>query len=245
VLSAHTPGERCPPSVWTFRCRRGADTGDLGKEEFEVEVAFTRSGDDRVLRDSGLLVKRVYSGPLDFGPVVLSRVFTKTGDPTHVQLSDPVSGWSTGGETNQNTDDGVLHWKHVANGPTNVDVELYRRSTLVASELVCKATNVPPSTVFTATEQNGSGLQVVGKTGSAPTGGATGTMNLNPFRVKNSSGVPDELTVTVTLGPAPGLYQELLGEVFEARLNSDAAGFETIQDDYVRQGTYVPFVEAQ
>jgi hypothetical protein len=77
------------------------------------------------------------------------------------------------------------------------------------------------------------------KIGTAPTTGNTATVNLNPFRTNGTNGVPDKITVDVTVTRL-GEFQERLTDLFGYKLNS-AASSETIDDSYVTAGTFPPY----
>ena len=234
TVASHTPLVKCPAAVWTFRCSRGGDTGDIGREEFSMTASVTDT--EETITDSGLIIGTSYTGPRGFGPITLVRTLSKTGDGTNVDFAAATAASATG-ESNSNTDNGSIHWQVVSNG-SNWDYSGYSSSTLAASTLVCKVENVVTAAAFTALAQNASGLQVIWQSGTAPTTTNTAILKLNPFQVENASGVPDEFKVTTAI-TADGLWQKLISEGFNAQINQDAT--PTFSDDYVKAGTFTDF----
>jgi len=94
------------------------------------------------------------------------------------------------------------------------------------------------------TEKSGSGLSITWTAGSSPNDGDTGTLTCNPFLVENGDGEPDRFTIdTSESSPTTaGLFQKLMGRHFDAALNSDVSGSESISDLAVMVGTFVPFI---
>jgi hypothetical protein len=238
AVASHTPQEKCPAGRWTFRCVKGVDTGDLGAEEFEGEFASTTS-DEESFTFSGVVVKKSWTGPRGFGPISITRTYTKSGDNSHLNLAN--GGVTVVGETNDNTDGGILYWQIDSNA-SNWDISFFSSSTRTSQYLVAKATNKATAAAFEASPQNSSGLTVNWTVGSAPVNGTQGTLDVNGFHVENSGGVPDQFSITTSVAASPGLYQTILGEEFDAQLNSDTSGSESIPDNYVKQGTFPPFV---
>ena len=87
-----------------------------------------------------------------------------------------------------------------------------------------------------------SALHVTWALGGLPTAGAVGTLDCNPFFVKNRAGVPDKFTITTSVVGQPGLIQRMLADELDAVLNSDAPGAESIPDEWAMAGTFVPFL---
>lgn len=238
TIAAHTPQEKCPPLVLHFECTD--DT--IGKEKFSVRYAFSNPDDDRVVPPQTLQIEKDWSGPHGVGPLKMVRTLTKTGDGSD-NIFTAASNAVVTGPTSRNSDDGIYYWELVANG-SNWDISFYSSSTRDAFYLVAKATNVPASTAFVATEQRSSGLTISWSTNATPSA-TNGTLNINPAKKSNSAkGVPDKATVTITVAASPGLYQTLLAEELPAggQLHSTTAGSETIPDAYAKQGTFVPFL---
>ncbi len=240
TVASHTPLEKTPIALWTWECIRGADTGHLGKEEFAGSAVVTDGSGESEIFFAGLLVERDWSGPRGIGSIRLRRTYTKTGDGSNLHLAAVTTSLFVG-ENNQNTDVGILHWKVTANG-SNWDYSFYKSASRTASSLVAKATNVATGGVINAVPQNTSSLYVNWTAGSAPVADTTGTVTCNPFLVENASGKPDRFTIATSLTGTAGLYQELVGELFDAALNSDASGSESIPDNYVKAGTFFPFL---
>ncbi len=237
TVASTTPTEKCPVGEWRYECEQGADTGQIGSESFRWTFVAT-DGSGISLSGSGLRVERDYTPPRGMSTLRLRRTYTKTGDGSNLNLAAVTTGLFSG-ETNANTDSGVLYWKIVANG-SNWDVEFYKDSS--RTSLVAKATNVATGAVLSATPQNASGLTVTWTVGSGPTATTTGTVDCNAFYTKNANNVPDKFRVTTSVTGTAGLYQTILAEELDAMLNSDASGSETIQDDWVKQGTFAPFL---
>jgi len=239
AVASHTPLQRCPIGVWSFECVAGADTGDIGRERFDGYFRATDI-DGPQFTFSGLQIDQQWSGPRGFGPITLTRTKSKTNDGSN-NVFAAASGAVITGETNSNTSDGDLFVSTVANG-SNWDISFFSASSRHSSTLVAKATNIAASAVFTATEQNASGLTVSWTLGGTVSATVNITLELNPFSVENAGGVPDKFTVTTTLSGSAGLIQEILADEFLAHLNSDASGSESIPDNYAKQGTFVPFL---
>lgn len=234
TVASHTPAEKAIAGRWRFKIVD--DT--LGSERFDFE--FTADEGDFTLTGSGPQVGMLWSGPNGFGPITVLRTLTKTNDGSNVNLA-ATSACTVTGETDQNTDNGVLYWIVVANG-SNQDFEFYKSSTLHSSKLVAKAINIADAAAFTAVQQNASGIEVVWTAGSNPVATTTGQLNLNVFKLENDAGKPDEFYVDVTVSGTPGLIQTILAEEFDAQLNSDTSGSESIPDNYAKAGTFVPFL---
>lgn len=236
AIASHTPKENCQAGLLTLECV--SDT--IGSERFDGY--FYIDGTDRKTPVSGLQVGQTWSGPNGLGPITLTRTLSKTGDGSNTELA-ATSGFSVSGENANNTDDGTLYWTIVSNG-SNWDLSFYKSSSRAASKLVSKATNIATAGAFTSSAQNGSGLEIAGTIGSGPTTTTEGTLLLNPFRVENTSGVPDRFTITVTVAAGGGLVQTILAEHFNSDgsyLNSTTSGSETVDDDYARANTFTAF----
>ena len=234
TIASHTPREKAIAGRWVFKV--SDDT--IGKETFTYE--FTSDEGDITLSGSGPQIKKEWSGPNGFGPITMLRTLTKTNDGSNLHLA-ATSACTVTGETSENTNDGKVYWKVVANG-SNKDYEFYKASTYHSSKLVAKATNIATGADFTATAQNASGLEIAWTAGSAPVATTTGELNLNVPKVENANGVPDQITVTVTVAASPGLIQTIFAEELDAQLNSDTSGSESIPDNYAKAGTFHPFL---
>lgn len=240
TVASHTPGQACPPTRWRFKCSDGADDGSLGSELFDVEISFTKDGDERRLNESGLQINRTWKGPLGFGAITLLRTLSKTGDGGNADF-DAASAASVTGETNANTDGGDLHVLITSN-TSNWDIAFYSSSAFLSGDKVAEALNVATAAAFTATQTNSSGLQVAWTVGSAPTTTNTAVLKLNPFNRSNSANSkPDEFTVVVTTSGDQGLIQEVLSEEFGGSLNETTSGGETIEDDYIKACTFADY----
>lgn len=233
-VAAHTPREKCRAGTWSFECVD--DT--LGRERFNYN--FRAADSDDTLNGTGPQVKKEWSGPQGFGPITLARTYSKTNDGADLRF-DAASLAVVTGETSLNTDDGVLYIKIEANA-ANWDISFYSASSLHSSKLVAKATNIVTNAAFTATEQNASGVEVSWSMGGTPSAVSNITLDLNPFKVENAGGVRDRFTIAVTVAALPGVIQTILAEELEAELNSDTLASEAISDDYVKAGTFHPFI---
>lgn len=236
TVASHTPSEKTPVGVWTFECDAGSDTGALGRESFSGNFRAT-DGSGLTFSFSGLRVERDWSGPRGLGSIRLRRTYAKTGDGSNLNLAAVTTGLVTG-ETNQNTENGVLYWRVTANG-SNWDYEFFSASSRIPSKLVAKATNVATGGAINATPYN-SGVSVTWTAGSGPVNGTEGTLTLQPFLTQNSDGKPDKFTITTSITGTPGLIQSILADEFDAALNSDSSGSETIEDAWAMSGTFAP-----
>jgi hypothetical protein len=248
TLASHTPEGHMPTGVVRLRVRDGLGTGFGGRETLEVE--WTSDVDDRSRRYARVMTMgQSYKGEDGFGGangVTPTRVITKTGDGTNVQLSNMAAAdWTVTGCTERNTMAGDLTCKVVADGSNRI-FEFYRSTNLVSGELVARSTPVAAGALFVATQRNVSGLEIRGRAGSAPTDGST-TVHLNFLRVTNDAGRPDEWTIAVTL-TSEGVISRTLaalplvdGATNGYRLNGVTAGSELITDDRVKANTFPDF----
>lgn len=235
AVASHTPRENAIPGDWVF------DLVDdtLGSERFGY--VFTSEDATIIERGSaGPVVGQQWSGPRGFGPITVTRTLSKTNDGSN-NVFAAASGCTVTGANSSNTNDGDLYVSTVANG-SNWDISFYKASSRHSSTLVAKATNVAASAAFTATPQNASGLTVTWTMGGTVSAVSNVTLSLNPFKVENASGVPDRFTVAVTLSAGAGLIQTILAEEFNACLNSDTSGFESISDGYAKAGTFTAYI---
>lgn len=241
AVDAHTPQEHCPELIIELSCVRGYDTEDIGDEEFSGFARVTETGE--TIPVNGVRVGRSFSGPRGIGPFTLERVLAKTDAGSRFTAASTAV---VSGESNRNTDAGVLYISIAANGP-NWDISFFRAATRLATDLVAKAENIATSATFTATERRGSGLQVAWQLSGTVAADVTPSLDLQPFAIENDDGVPDSFSIDVTHAASPGLIQQItaeeLGTGAESRyhLNSAAAGAETIGDGFASAGTFTPF----
>lgn len=240
ALGSHTPEAHMPTGVVRLTCVAGLGTGAGGAEELQVEWAS--DVDDRTKTYTRRMrIGQSYRGEDGFGGVngvTPQRVFTKTGDNSHLHLSAVTADWSVANETEQNTSAGNLTCKVVGDG-SNFIYEFYRSANTVTGELVARSPAVAAGASFVATARNQSRLQINGKAGSAPVDGTTVTLHLN-FLVLN-----DSWTIAVTLS-SEGLISRLLAKLpilggNGYRLNGAASSSELLSDDYVRANTFPAF----
>lgn len=240
TLGSHTPEAHMPTGVVRLTCVAGLGTGAGGAEE--LQVTWASDVDDRTKTYTRRMrIGQSYRGDNGFGGtngITPQRVFTKTGDDSHLHLNDLASGWSVANESEQNTAAGDLTVKVVADGP-NFIYEFYRSSNTVPGELVARSPAVAAGAAFVATARNQSRLQINGVAGSAPVDGTTITLHLN-FLALN-----DSWTIAVTLS-SEGLISRLLAKLpilggNGYHLNGAASGAELLSDDYVRANTFPAF----
>lgn len=161
--------------------------------------------------------------------LTLSRTYDKNGtDGTHLDVAAVANVSGVTGINRDNSDDGTLYGKTVANGG-NWNFEFYKDSGYTAASLVAKATNIATGAVFTATQQNSSGLQVAWKAGSGPTNGNTWQLDVNPFKRRRVGQGGDKITVALTRS-AKGEWQE------EARKQFDPGALQAVA---TRTGWYL------
>lgn len=244
ACASHTPLEKCPAGTATFRIVKGVDTGDIGKEEWEGFFNPSGAGDDRRIPLTGLIIDRSWSGPNGLGGTTglkVTRTFAKTGDGSdlHLAAATGATAPTVTGISRLYVDGTKLHWKVTGAGPFTFT--FYKSSNMATSDKVAEVTGIAAAAAFTATPVN-STVQVTWKAGTAPVAGTTGTLDLQGWYKKNDSGIPDSFTIAITESGTPGLIQKHVGKWFDAELNSDTSGSETITDDYIKQGTFLPFV---
>ena len=147
------------------------------------------------------------------------------------------------GETDSNTNDGVLYVKIVAGtiNPALFKVQYYSGSSYGTSTLVAESDEGAANATPGINPKNSSGLGGTAKIGAAPTAGNTGTLNLNPPRRQGSaSGVADSITIELTV-TSRGEFQTRLADAFNYALNSATSGSETIPEGYATVGSFVPY----
>lgn len=232
-LRPFLPGPACPVARWSFRCTQGAEQGLGGLEEFACVAKLT--GSEETLRFEGLRIGFPFTGPQDFGPLLLERDPSKKGDPQD-QLLGPVPGLTLGGERSTNTDGGVLHWRLLKEPAGTWAIEFYMSLALGTGDLVARAEGIQPGAAFRASERNVSGLWLVWALGPQPRHKATGHLDLHFFR---ADGTPDAFSVETSLG-SEGRIQALLASEVGAALPS--APVPTIPDDLARAGVLSSFL---
>lgn len=244
AVASHTPLERSTAGRYTFRCTRGADDGAVGEETFS---GFFRS-EDGLLRFpvSGLRVGRTWQDKRG-ATLTLTRTLSKTGDDSNEVFVAATSAVVTG-ESSRWSDSGTYYWVTTANGG-NWDIDFYRSSGYGTTNLVASASNVATGQTFTAEARNGSSTSISWQLGGTESA-TSGTLKLNPFKRRNSTGGADTFHVVVSETNA-GVIQTLLAEVLAQRPNdtpaqvhSTTSGSETIPDALVTRGTYVDFLPA-
>jgi hypothetical protein len=108
---------------------------------------------------------------------VASRRWSKHRDASHINVC-PASEMTILGVYDWTMPEGLLYGRVLANGG-GFDVEWHRRASRTTADLVARVTNVYPDTEYVAVSQNGSGLGVCFRMGSAPCAGATFSMSFD------------------------------------------------------------------
>lgn len=201
-------------------------------EEFEI-TALSSDGKTSLKGRSRLRVGREWNDP-DLGvSLTLSRTYDKNStDGTNVQVAAVSFITGVTGITADNSDDGTLYGKSVANGGT-WNFEFYKASGLTAADLVAKATAIAADGLFTATPSNQSGLQVGWKAGSTPTNGGTWQLDVNPFKKKRVGQGGDRFEFDISRS-AKGAWQEAARKQFDRRIVAPPA---TTTGWYFHQGS--------
>ncbi len=241
TVASHTPLEKTPVGRWTFQCDDGVDTGALGRETFSGDFAAT-DGSGIAFTFNGLQVEKDWDGPRGFGTITLRRTYAKTGDGTDLNLAAVALGMFEGSINDLSTNAGTLYWEVEANGG-NFNFLFFRD--LGRTALVAQATNVAAAAALVATPYGTTGITVRHTAGSAPVAGATGTVTCQPFAFSRAAdGQPDRFSILTTVAAGQGLIQKQLADRIGGQLNSDTAGSETIEDEWMTGGTFVPFLTA-
>lgn len=240
AVASHTAEDHCPIGTWSFKCVAGLGSGAGGREQFEC-VFLSSDGLETFTGGALLTVKQAWKGPRGFGAITLTRTLSKTGDGSNVNVG-AASTFSTTGESEANTDSGVLYLRTDANG-SNWDFSFYRASGRNAGDLVAKAENVATgASGVQATARNGSGLTVTFTVGSAPVDTtANYSIDLAFFTVQNASNVPDKFTVATTL-TSEGVISRIMGLLYDYKLNGDTSGSEQIDDDIARANVGLHYI---
>lgn len=187
----------------------------VGTEEFDVSF---ESDDGKVsLRGQRRLrIGEEWNDPDLAVSLTLARTFDKNGtDGTNVEVAAASLVTGVTGLSADNSDDGTFYGKVVANG-SNWNFEFYRASGLASADLVAKATNIATGALFTATQQNSSGLTIAWKAGSGPTNGNTFQLDCNPWKQARVGQGADQAYFAISRS-AKGEWQE------EARKQFDGA----------------------
>lgn len=229
ALSTPTMAEWAGDGLITFTCVDGT----IGSEKFKVTQRLDVTGESREA-DNYLTVKRAFADPtLGITATTLTRTHSFTGSSNDISTTS--GDWTFNGESSANTNDGILYLKVTGSAGAWV-VSAYTSTTYDTSVRVFAAT---AGSAGATVAFSGSGMTGTLKIGSSPTSGNTATVNLNPFRTNGTNGVPDKITVDVTVTRL-GEFQERLTDLFGYKLNS-AASSETIDDSYVTAGTFPPY----
>lgn len=245
TVASHTPEGHTPIGRWRWRCVFGRGNGGGGQERFDGE--FTAADGDRTFTFRGLQVKAGYKGPNGFGEITLLRSLTKTGDDTHTMVG-AASTFSTSGESEANTNDGLLYGLISANG-SNWDIEFYSTAARLPNDLVAAAINKATAAgSVTAEPRKGSELTITFDVGSAPVDEDEFTIDLNYFSINNGAGggeasTPDEFYVDTTL-TSTGVASNVLAVLWDAYVNTDTSGSELITDAFAAKiNTFHPYAK--
>jgi hypothetical protein len=224
---------------WNFVCNRGTDSGNWnGDERFTAQFTPTDTTKPSYTASVDLQIGKVWNGTRGTGPLTAVRTYARAvGSDTHFAAA---SFASFSGENSENTNAGLLYAKVTGTTP-NFIYSFYTDSGYLASSLVAQATGLSAATVFTATQQNASGLSVTWKSGSAPVAGNVAEIDCQPFVVDNGSGVPDSWYFDITVPSAYGLIQETFGDELGAALNAASSGVDW-DDKKMKAGTFYPFL---
>lgn len=203
--------------VLTFK---DSTTGAITNAKFVAQVGKLYS--DPVIGIAGLLISRTLS--------------FDTGDTNNFATA---ADYTIDGITPGNTNDGVLYMKLAAGtvDPAKFVIKFYKSSSYASSSLVAVTEEGAANASVGINYRGNSGLSGTAKIGSSPTAGNTRTLNINTFRTENSNNVPDKWTIAVTVS-SRGEFADGVAKAFRYRLNSVASGSETIDEGYVRAGTY-------
>lgn len=229
TLTVGTLGENLEPGLVQLTCIED----DLpGATRFRV--TFTPDdGSGDVIGARLLTLSKVWDDPDIPVQLTLAPTYTKTG--ADAQIAPVADIASITGLTKQNSDDGKLYFKIVASGASFI-YEFYSDSS--RTKLVAKSPAVAAATAFTATQQNRSGLSVSWKSGTAPTAGTTGDVDINPFKKSTSTTAADQMRFSVTRS-TKGKIQEYQREFHDWKLNSDAS--PVFADTFVEKSG--PFID--
>lgn len=239
VFASGAGEQRCPIGRWTFVCTDGLGNGRGGTERFRG--SFLAADSDLSFVIEGLVIKKTFELPNGGGAGSLVRSYSKSGDGSNVNVG-AASTFSFDGETEDNTDNGVLYITTEANGP-NWNFKFYSDSD--RTTLVAQATNV--ATAAAGVQATGSaGLTVTFTVGSAPVDAtANYSVDANFFSVSNSNDEPDSFYFDTTL-TSEGVMSRMLALVSEfpgrqglgMELNGDASGSELLPDGEARWSTF-------
>ena len=232
------------PGTVTARLVKAFDAA--GREEFELTLKPS-DGTAAIVGAGTLRVGATYRDPaLGISSALLTRTFAKTGDGTNVHFAAATSVTSMTGETTGNTAAGQLTARVVANGAA-WDFEFYKTTDttqLTDANLVAKATAIATGAVFTATEQNGSGLEIAWRAGSAPVTANNVTLDIQQWEIVASGGrlTPDSFSWTVTLSAtARGYFNDIIGKLRAITLNEDAS--PSVDDSFASANTVVQMLQ--
>lgn len=206
------------------------------------DLSLTDPDGNTVTAETQLQVGKTFSDPnLGIFGLLVSPSYSYDAANDH-DFATPAD-WSFEGQSDSNTNDGVLYFKIVAGttDPTKKAIEVYKSSSYANNQLVAKTDEGADGDVVALKQRNSSGLTGIGKIGSSTTAGHTCTFNLNPFRAgDDEGGIADEFTIAVT-STSRGDFQEGIAQLFDFYLNSATSGSETIDEGLLSRGTFPAF----
>ncbi len=213
------------PGTVTVKC-----SNESIPERFTVSFRPDQAFADKITGQQDLVVGKGWIDPDLNISLTLNRTYDKNStDGSNLEVAAVADITGVTGLSLDESDDGVLYGKIVANG-SNWDVEFYKASGRTTADLVAKATNVATGAVFTATQQNRSGLSIGWKVGSGPTNGNTFELDTNPFKV----GPPADVMTFAITRSAKGEIQDAWREHMGWYLHQGAS--PTIPDTLLQRG---------
>ncbi len=231
VLVAPVLSEWARPGRITAVCTDAT----LGEEQFTLSEHLS-SDEDRSAQNP-LTIRRNYAdSELGIQSTFLGRLLTLDQGSTDnfgAPAGSAGAGWEVQGESAQNTEQGKIALKVVAQGAVFL-VEGYSSSSFAPETKVFQTAPGAAGATVAITEANSSGLTGTALLGAKPTANDTGTLNLNPFAMG------DKFVVDVTES-SRGAFQEELSLLYGYALASADPQKATIDDRYVTAGTLPPF----
>lgn len=237
TMATPTMEEWARPGRLTCTC-----VSDSIPERFSVCLSVSGQDDPAETREASneLTVGRPFTDPkLGIRSALLLRALEITDPDSGANFNTTASNWSVSGESQENTDDGVIYLKVVASGGSWI-VYGYSSSTRSSDTMVFETAAAAAGASTSIVATNGSGLSGTVKVGSAPTNNDTGSLDLHFAKVQNGAGVPDSFSSVVTVA-SRGEFQELVALLFDYALNSDTSGGETISDELLTAGSFPPY----
>lgn len=235
------------PGTVTIRLVKEFD--EVGLEEFVVEQSVDDLPGVQIRGTGRARVGAVYRDlALGIQSLTISRTFTKSGDGGDTDFAAGSALTNMSGETTLNTAAGRLGLEIVANA-SNWDIHFHSTtdtSQFTTATRVASALDIATAAVFTATQVNSSGLEITWQLGSGPAAGAKAYhLDINQWEVQeqNDSLVADAFTFVISLGTDRGRFNRLLSRRLQFALNADAAGGETVDENFARANTVLDLLQ--